>query len=329
MVVYDKWNFNWFRNNIHSIVKDTPEENILFHQPQEYDLYNNCLNSYRELNELLVKHNKFLTLHTGAESPDKFNERFSNVRIVEWESFYYFVVDEELSDNVLEHHKTPSKLFVILVTIKPGRDNRLYILNEIYRNKLNHFCDLGITNHIKHMSWVPNICDYPLKFMDSDTIELSHFKIQDIMLPSEVTNRNQRNIPVEFIDSSFNIVIETIYDNFFPTEKTIRPLFIKKPFMVFSSQHYHKKLNEKYGIKLFDNIIDYSFDEIENTRDRYDLQIQELVKIKNTYTPSDIFKLTKDTTQYNYEIVMEIRRNFSESISEEYASFLRNHIKYG
>jgi hypothetical protein len=48
------------------------------------------------------------------------------------------------------------------------------------------------------------------------------------------------------------------------TEKTLKPLFFQKPFMVLTAKGFHKELTN-FGFELYDEIIDYSFDELPST----------------------------------------------------------------
>ena len=96
--------------------------------------------------------------------------------------------------------------------------------------------------------------------------------------------------------------------------------------MVFASPNFHSKLQENYGFKLFNNIIDYSFDSIVNTRDRYDAQIQQLVKIRDNFTPREVFNMTKDISQYNYNKVLEMKSLRSSKIPNKYKEFLNDKL---
>ena len=230
--------------------------------------------------------------------------------------------------SISEEPPPPNTLFTSLVGLKVGRDHRFYIMNEIFKFNLNNDLNLAVTTEITKSIKNITICDYPLE-NDSPfiPIELTHFEPKEIILPSEVKNRNQIEIPTEYIDSSFDIVFETVYDYFFATEKTLRPIFEKKPFMVFASPNFHKKLQEKHGFMLFDNIIDYSFDSIMNTRDRYDSQIQQLVNIRNNYTPLEVFNATKEVVQYNYSRVLEMKTLNNDKIPSKYKEFLKDKLE--
>jgi hypothetical protein len=63
-----------------------------------------------------------------------------------------------------------------------------------------------------------------------------------------------------------------------------------------------------------------------NTRDRYDAQIQQLVKIRDNFTPREVFNMTKDISQYNYNKVLEMKSLRSSKIPNKYKEFLNDKL---
>ena len=61
----------------------------------------------------------------------------------------------------------------------------------------------------------------------------------------------------------------------------------------------------KYGFKVFDNIIDYSFDFTQDLEERTDLLTKEVKKLEQ-YNYNDIWKLTKETREHNRLRFIEI-----------------------
>jgi len=330
--IYDEWNMGWWIRNLDIIIKTISENRIVFKQPQEYDFTNNNLSLYNEINQLLVEYGKTLTIYTGAEFNKKINSDNSNINVETWDGIYWFArtnqYDHTNYDESLDELTPPKTLFTTLVGLKIGRDHRLYIMNEIFKFNLNIDSNFAVTTEFTEKN-INNLTirDYPLvEGSDFTPIELTHYEPKEMVLHSERNKRNQTEIPLEYSESSFDIVFETVYDYFFATEKTLRPIFEKKPFMVFASPNFHKKLSEKYGFKLYDNLIDYSFDSIENTRERYDMQIQQLVKIRNKYTPHDVFNMSKITSEYNYNVVMKMKTSNVDGIPPKYREFLNEKL---
>lgn len=68
-----------------------------------------------------------------------------------------------------------------------------------------------------------------------------------------------------------DVVTETIYDYPYPyiTEKTMRPITSKRPFIVVGAPNILSLLKRK-GFRTFDTIIDESYDSIVDPSDRFD-----------------------------------------------------------
>jgi hypothetical protein len=78
-------------------------------------------------------------------------------------------------------------------------------------------------------------------------------------------------MPIESFSSCCDIVIEAYfrYDSVLLTEKTMKEIFFKRPFILLGSknQNYFFK---KMGFELYDEIFDYSFDSLETVKDRFE-----------------------------------------------------------
>lgn len=72
--------------------------------------------------------------------------------------------------------------------------------------------------------------------------------------------KTERRLPQQLYDSWFNIVVETLWDPHFFTEKSYKGILAGVPF-IHTQPHYNKVFAEKYGYQLYDEIFDYSFDD--------------------------------------------------------------------
>jgi len=71
-----------------------------------------------------------------------------------------------------------------------------------------------------------------------------------------------------YLDCWLEVVPETLCKTgLFITEKTVKPIATKTPFLVVSTPGYLEYL-KKYGFKTFDSIVDESYDQIDNLNDR-------------------------------------------------------------
>ncbi len=85
-----------------------------------------------------------------------------------------------------------------------------------------------------------------------------------------------------YANTLFNIVTETtLSDNSCSlTEKSFKPLANCHPFIIIGDRFVHSKLRE-LGFDLYDDLIDYSFDMVEDSNQRFNLVLKEIKRIYN------------------------------------------------
>jgi hypothetical protein len=114
-------------------------------------------------------------------------------------------------------------------------------------------------------------------------------------------------------DSYINLVSESVSESyngaFFITEKSIRP-FVLQQIPIFLGPPKIAKHFKKYGFDLFEDIIDHSYDEIDDLDLRIDLIYQELTKIQNLNF-TKIFKQIKDRLHANYMVYSTMINNIN------------------
>ena len=121
--------------------------------------------------------------------------------------------------------------------------------------------------------------------------------------------KNQMIMPLEYSSSFFDVVTESTSHNFFVTEKTFKPLFFGKPFIVLGCKDYHKNLKKFFNIELYDEIIDYSFDNVKPLYERTDLFVKEVDKICKLNINKSL-NIIKEKLKYNQERCKEISLNY-------------------
>ena len=134
-----------------------------------------------------------------------------------------------------------------------------------------------------------------------------HWKEEQTFLDQSDPNNlyHQEVVPEVFKNCLIQIVPETHEDRFFLTEKTAIPLFFNKPFIVAGSKGYHKKL-QQLGFQLYDEIFDYSFDDVDDINVRYEM-IVETVKplVSLSYNQKvDMYKRLFDKCVYNKKLAL-------------------------
>ena len=117
-----------------------------------------------------------------------------------------------------------------------------------------------------------------------------------------------------YTNAFVEIVHETdIHDNnFFITEKTIRPILFKKPFIAMCGKNYMKNLRT-LGFKTFDHWFDERYDEATDRR-RYDHILHRIITIgKMSY---------KELSAWNLEMQETVEHNFNHLLSRGWLEHL-------
>jgi len=150
-------------------------------------------------------------------------------------------------------------------------------------------------------SWHGNYCGnlpYTFKYYDGSK------KVLDQQYD---TRKDQGWLPKEYYTSFFQLVPETTLKCHFVTEKTMVPLLVGKPFLVAGSKGFHKRL-KSLGFKLYDELFDYSFDDIDNMNQRYDAICEQIKKITALSLDQcrEYHKVLQDKITYNRNRVIEL-----------------------
>ena len=103
--------------------------------------------------------------------------------------------------------------------------------------------------------------------------------------------------PIHYKRSYAQLVTESSFNQLYISEKCISAIVTNKPFLVSGCQGYHKMLSD-YGFELYDEIFDYSFDNVSDMETRYDLIAQNFKNIQK-YPLRELKELTKEKTKRN------------------------------
>lgn len=85
------------------------------------------------------------------------------------------------------------------------------------------------------------------------------------------------------LQSYFSVVSETLQNNYnntsmFFSEKTFKPILLGMPFLIYGQQGCNKFL-KRLGYRLYDDLFDYSFDQISDDYERADALHTEVVRV--------------------------------------------------
>ena len=213
-----------------------------------------------------------------------------------WETFWIFSYAHILKglQSVQEHHEY-KKLFINLNHRQ--HFHRCRIFDLIHKFNLEKIAHLSF--HKNHENYVWRYI-FNNGFVPYTTINDNFEETKNWQMPC-----------IEYNESFIDLVSESISDPWlFLSEKTARPLLLGKPFLVVSTKGFHKFL-ESLGFVLYNEIFDYSFDIIDNEEERYNLLLQNIVKLRRTqiFEYDKIFKLIENKIKYNQQLAYDYAFN--------------------
>lgn len=245
------------------------------------------------------KHNIDFKAITGAVNDKKYNYRYKyagDKNFLSYPTYFANVVVNHAMDTQRKPlgHTKIKKLF----TSMNGRAHpwRCEFIDHMY--KYNLF-DHG------YISWheLDKVDDYVYEFkwwtpttMSFDAQWNGDDGMCDIYKP-----------PNEFQTSLFSLISESNTECLFYTEKTFLPILNKRPFFIYGAPHANTYI-KNYGFEIFDDIIDYSFDSIDDDTLRCEGYFEQVKKL--TEIPLDIlYKKVYNKCEHNYYRMLDIVEN--------------------
>ena len=189
------------------------------------------------------------------------DEKYKNVTVHHWPTFwisyfYHFNKKTEILSHSIDKH------FCLLNG--NAHAHRCLTMDLLsYHNLL----DKGYISWYDFSSYL----NYEFKYWSPEKLVIDDFS----------PNSQLVTIPDEYHKSFVNIVSESNMVPYFLTEKTVKPIFYKKPFLVISKEGFHTKFLSDLGFKLYDEIFDYSFDNVSDMESRINQIILQIKKFEN------------------------------------------------
>lgn len=286
---------------ITAIENDDSYTNVVIFGPEEYEPgIHLTATEFIMLKRFLEFHNVKLTVILGSPNEYTLNYKYSYRNFKElrsWHTYFAnYIIAYGLNHNLLPygHNKKISKHFISL----NGRAHSWRCVFIDYMAKYN-LIDKGYVSWHNSENW-----DYPYTFrwwtptklnFDSYWINPSD-GFFDIFRP-----------PNEFKDSLFSVISESTTEAIFVTEKTYIPIYHKRPFLIYGAPYIHEYL-KSLGFLMFDEIIDYSFDSVDDDEKRCEMVVKEVEKL----CKHDISKLkqrTEQKVQHNFDNLLQISAN--------------------
>jgi hypothetical protein len=125
--------------------------------------------------------------------------------------------------------------------------------------------------------------------------------------------------------TAYSLVTETNFSNEFNfyTEKIAKPMLGRRLFVAIAGRHYLKNL-QAIGFQTFGNVIDESYDEIDNDQERWDAALSQ-VKYLMLCSQEIIAQKIKPIVEHNYS--MFVNRDFYREFTNQLELMLINDAK--
>jgi hypothetical protein len=125
-----------------------------------------------------------------------------------------------------------------------------------------------------------------------------------------------------YTDTYFSLITETVfeYPYSFRTEKIWKPIAIGHPFVVASNRGYYRDLHN-LGFKTFGNLIDESFDSIDNNQDR----IERIAQVVEDLCQQDLASFVTEcynVCKYNQQQLAELGPKIRSEFPERFFQFI-------
>ncbi len=299
-------------SNIDVTVKHTPEALEDAWYPITVSWFDHTVDYFELLNPLVFKNNlKIVFFYQEADNPQYIDKRiqelcnkhnYYNLAFVsgnssadQYEYTWYWPEVENMfqrsvdfSKASLTHFKRRSKHFMALCRI--DKLERRIFMSNLWKNGLDKhgyfsYCQEQLNHHNDYAGI--DLYDEFLaeqEQLGQEFIKAGTFYVDN--LTSE--QRNDYSVLTDdmYQDSYFNFVLESFIcidgsGGQSITEKTWKPILHCQPFICLAEHHHLRHLRE-LGYHTFDNIIDESYDDIENTQERFEAVValaQDLASI--------------------------------------------------
>jgi hypothetical protein len=230
--------------------------------------------------------------------------------------FPLFLIEVSYSNTYTENTTTKSKLFDALLGIEKPHRAKIFeklcttnLLDKSYVSLINNDYKGNISTiyyspELQQLEQAEAVRAKELNsgVFNSYEYTLSHPRLPHIRYPVS------RQIPSSIYQNSYySIVAETNWNQYvFSTEKTVKPLFARRLFVMFSAQHHLKQLQE-YGFKTFSSVIDESYDNEVDDELRWDMAFDQIIALSNM-DPIWVQEKIKDILEHNYTLINDRAR---------------------
>ena len=253
------------------------------------------------------------------------NISYEAITLSDWPTFFFFnVLNSCLASKLYIPQNSIEKKFLVLVNRTSSREYRSILMDE--------FARFGILSN-SFYSWL-NPSNYSFKYFDNKQACLdTELTIEYGFDTSVYKSINVPLIPAKFVSKvEWNLVLETIrYDGTwrsfnFVSEKSVNAIYSKKPFLIFGVPGANKFLKDM-GFDIFDDLIDYDFDNEHSLEIRIQKFVKEVIKINNLSNIDFSDRCHKNFKRI-FEIVKNKLKNPNSTVDKHFLDLFDEYLKY-
>jgi hypothetical protein len=270
------------------------------------------VNNNSKLNELKHKHELDINVHSIKFIPNSSNLTLSRIQSV--------FNENKKGKFFLCHNKSPKPhRYAILVLLK--NQNILEDVNWSlvsgfkFKDEL-FFCHLFTKEDTQKYN-------EEIEFFTSIDVKKSEYELQEKWFNPNSTEINVEGLPhwmripekpVTFENSYVNIVTESSFIDsesvVHITEKSFRPFYFYQLPIFVSSHNHVKYLKEIYGFDMFEDVINHSYDDVVDDRNRLFEIMKEIKRLdENKEKIKEFYKKNYDRFEKNKNIIFNILKN--------------------
>lgn len=131
-----------------------------------------------------------------------------------------------------------------------------------------------------------------------------------------LTIHSMHTLPPKYSNSLINLISESTLSTLFVTEKTYNAIFAEKPFLIQGPVRIHEYLSN-LGFEMYDEIFDYSFDNLLDDVLRTEMLIENLKSLKKKDLNA-LKKILSKKAERNKQIALGIIKNRKHVPHEAY-----------
>jgi hypothetical protein len=300
-ISYDEFSSEEFydyieQNPTHKIVLWVPEASIipqLYKTAEEWISFSQNLDSKNIDYTLVTSDSEFYGVHPN---------------VIGWDDFAAYKIMYDFKIGSISFSKRPQMALRHFVT-RFGRESFQcsIIVDLLHKYKLENYTTIQYDNYGNDFLFNK---DYSPSFWDGN-------------LFSNIANNslNEYNIPSSFIFSAIDISATTDIMSNSIQPSMLYPIMNGFPSVVYGKKGIVKKMERVLGISMYNDMIDTSYDSIQDSHERADSLLGELRTLFNTYNdPEIIVKKFDGNAIFNKQKVFNLVKN--KNVNEKIKEFL-------